>query len=310
MAGLWAAVAAATIWGVAPLFFATLRHVPPEELLAHRTIWAAVFVGGFCLLTGRTGRIRAALNDPRERRVLALSACLIGANWFIFLVAIQAGRVTDCGIGYYIMPLVGVVLGVVVLGERLDRAQWAAVALAGAAVAVLSAGTGTAPWLPLSLALSFSVYGLLRKRAATGAISGFVVETMVLAPAALIWVWGADRLGWSGLTGVPGGHFGADLETSLLLVAAGPVTGVPLILFAEAARRLNYSTTGLILYIGPTLQVLLAATVLGERLTDWHAVALPMIWAALALYSASAYRRERASRRALTASSTVSTTVR
>lgn len=310
MAGLWAAVAAATIWGVAPLFFALLRHVPAEELLAHRTIWAAVFVGGFCLLTGRTGRIAAALRDARERRVLAMSACLIGANWFIFLVAIQSGRVAESGIGYYIMPLVGVLLGVAVLGERLDRAQWAAVGLAALAVVVLSAGTGSAPWLPLSLALTFSVYGLLRKRAATGAISGFVVETMVLAPFALLWVWGAGAFGWTGFTGGQGGHFGADLRTSLLLVAAGPVTGVPLILFAEAARRLAYSTTGLILYIGPSLQVLLAATVLGETLTDWHAVALPMIWAALALYSATVWRRERASRRAATALSTVSTTIR
>ncbi|MDT8344281.1 MAG: EamA family transporter RarD [Thermohalobaculum sp.] len=310
MAGLWAAIAAATIWGVAPLFFAMLRHVPAEELLAHRTIWAAVFVGGFCLLTGRTGRIAAALGDARERRVLAMSACLIGANWFIFLLAIQAGRVTECGIGYYIMPLMGVVLGVAVLGERLDRAQWAAVGLAVLAVVVLSAGTGSAPWLPLSLALSFSLYGLLRKRAATGAISGFVVETMLLAPLALVWVWGAGAFGWTGFSGGTGGHFGADLRTSLLLVAAGPVTGVPLILFAEAARRLAYSTTGLVLYIGPTLQVLLASLVLGEHLTGWHYGALPMIWLALGLYSTSALLRDRASRRAATALSTVSTTIR
>lgn len=310
MAGLMAAIAAATIWGVAPLFFVLLRHVPPEEVLAHRTLWGAVFVGVFCLVTGRTERIRAALAGRRERRVLAMTAGLIAINWFVFLAAVQAGRVMESGIGYYIMPIVTVVLAVAVLGERLDRAQWAAVALAGLAVVVLSAGTRSAPLVPLALALSFSFYGLLRKRAETGAISGFVVETMFLAPVALFWIAGAAAFGWTGISGATGGQFGADWETSLLLIAAGPVTGVPLILFAEAARRLRYSTTGLVLYIGPTLQVIIAGAVLGEPVTDWHLVALPMIWTALALYSASAYRRERASVRAAMAASTVSTTIR
>jgi chloramphenicol-sensitive protein RarD len=201
-------------------------------------------------------------------------------------------------------------LGVAFLGERLSGRQWIAISLALGAVAVLTIGLEAAPWLALGLALSFALYGLLRRQIATGPIVGFFVETVLIAPAALIWIWGVEAQGWTGPTGRAGALFGTDWKTTAMLMLSGPLTSVPLILFTEAARSMPLSRVGLIQYINPSLQVAVAALVLGEPFTPWHWVALLLIWAGLGLFSSEIFRQERAARRAAMSWSTVSKTLR
>ena len=310
MAGILAAVAASVIWGLSPIFYSQLNHVPPLELLAHRVSWGFLVVGLYCAATGRLARVAEALGGARTLAALAVSAALISLNWFGFLWGIQTGRAMEAGLGYYIMPLVAVALGVAFLGERLSRRQWLAVSLALGAVAVLTVGLGAAPWLALGLALSFALYGLVRRQVSTGPIVGFFVETVLIAPAAVVWIWGVETQGWTGPTGRAGALFGTDWKTTTLLVLSGPLTSVPLILFAEAARSMPLSRVGLIQYINPSLQVAVAGLVLGEAFTSWHWVALLLIWAGLALFSSEIFRQERASRRAATSVSTLSKTLR
>lgn len=307
--GFLAALGASCIWGVAPVFFTLLNEVPRDELLAHRAVWACLFVLVYCAATGRLARVAATLRDRRVMSGLALSAFLMSSNWFIFLIAVAAGRVFDAGLGYYMMPLMSVALAVAVLGERLSRLQWAAIALAALAVGILSYGLGAAPWLPLAIGGSFALYGLARKRIDVGSIVGFQAEALVVAPVGLAWLAMAHGLGWQ-LMGGTYGLFGADFGTSLLLMASGIVTGLPLILFAEAARRLPYATLGLMQYLNPTIQVAAAGLILGEVFTRWHWWALALIWCALALYGRELVRQGRARRSAAIISSTVSTTAR
>jgi chloramphenicol-sensitive protein RarD len=216
----------------------------------------------------------------------------------------------EAGLAYYIMPLLTVVLGVAFLGERLSRRQWFAVALAAGAVVVLTVGLGAVPWLALGLATSFALYSLVRRQVSTGPIIGFFVETMLIVPAAVVWIWGVETQGWTGPDGREGALFGTDWKTTALLVLSGPVTSVPLILFAEAARAMPLSRVGLVQYINPSLQVAVAALVLGEMFTPWHGVALVLIWLGLGLFSSEIFRQERASRRAATSASTVLKTLR
>lgn len=306
-AGIAAAIGASCIWGVSPVYFHALSHFAPIDVLSHRIVWGCVFTGLFCLATGRGPAIAVALGTRRQVAGLALSACLISVNWFTFLWAVQAGRVTESGLGYYLMPILSVGLGVALLGERLDRRQWAAVGMAALAVAVLAAGTGSAPVVPLILAGSFACYGLVRKRLGVGAITGFQIEVMLLAPLALGWILLGPR---GAVTAGSEGWLGAGTGSLWLLLLAGPLTGLPLILFAEAARRLPYSTVGVIQYVNPTLQVLVAVMVLGEAVTPWHVAALGLIWIGLALYTASLIDQERAARRTPIASAGDATTVR
>lgn len=305
--GVVAAIVASSIWGCGPLLFGALAHVAPTELLAHRTLWAAAFVGVFCLVTGRAARLAATLAEPRSVFFLFGTASLIAINWLTFIWSVQAGRAIEAGVGYYLMPLVSVLLGVAVLGERLTPRQWGAVGFAAAGVTVLSLGTGTPPWVPILLATTFSTYGLLRKRAPVGAIVGFEVEALTLCPIAALWL-AAMAAGAPDPFGGPPPQFGGDMTTTGLMVLSGLFTGLPLILFAEAARRLAYATTGLIQYLNPSLQVVFASLVLAEPVTPWHLLALAAIWAALGLYSAELLRGARAARRAAIASAGVEAT--
>lgn len=307
--GYVAALGAMLLWGFGPLFFDLLNHVPRDELLAHRGVWACVFVFLYCAATGRLPRVRAILADRAAMRWLVASTAMMTLNWFLFLVAVAAGRVFDAGLGYYMLPLMQVALGVALFGERLSGLQWAAVGLAALAVAVLAAGLGAAPWLPLAIAASFAVYGSIRKRLDVGSIVGFQVESLLIAPLSLGWLIGVHYLGWRGMAGTPA-LFGADAGASLLLVASGIVTGLPLILFAEAARRLPYATLGLMQYLSPSIQIASAALILGEVFTRWHWWALGLTWCALALYGGELMRQGRARRSAAISSSTVPTTVR
>lgn len=293
--GMVAMVAACVVWGVSGLFYALLRHVPAMEVLAWRTLASLLF---FAVVLTLQGRLSDAIAAPRQGRLprIALAALMISANWFGFIYSIQSGHAVEASLGYYIFPLVAVLLGRVVFAERLSPAQWAAVGLAAIAVLVLSLGLGAAPWISLWLAGTFSAYGVLKKQLDLGPVVSVMAEVAVLAPIALVWAFGFGH----------GLHW--DAQTLALLLASGVVTGLPLVLFAYATQRVRLSTVGLIQYLNPTLQFLVATLILAEPFTRWHMIAFPMIWAALALYSMLALRYDRASRRAVSSAGMPPTT--
>lgn len=283
--GLGFGLGAYLIWGFLPLYFLLLAGVTAGEIVADRVVWSLVLLIGILAVAGRFGKLLAVLRNPRTLGLLTISAALISVNWLIYIWAVQNGHVLAASLGYFLNPLVNVVLGVVVLGERLKRTQMAAVALAAAGVAVLASGAGTGLWISLSLAFSFGLYGLVRKVAPVESLEGLTVETALLTPFALAymaWLASNDAL-----------IFGDAPGLTALLVLAGAVTAVPLLLFAGAARRLPYSTLGLLQYLAPTLQFLLAITVFGESMTTAHIVCFALIWSGLALYVLSSVRKPR-----------------
>jgi len=285
--GILLGLAAYAIWGFMPLYFKPLAAVPPAEIVAHRIIWSLIFLGVLATLWRRWPAIRAALATPRVLTTLVVTALLIAVNWLVYIYAIVSGHVLEGSLGYYLNPLVNVLLGVVLLKERLTRPQVFACLLAGAGVAVLAAGAGTGLWISLTLAISFASYGFLRKVAPVDALEGLWVETAILAPVSLVWVLLLQARGDAGF-----GAFG--IGTDALLVLGGAVTAIPLLLFTAAARRLPYSTLGFLQYIAPSLQFLLAVLVFGERFTTAHAVCFGAIWAALAIFSVEGLRAARA----------------
>lgn len=293
--GVFAIVAACLIWGMSPLYYRLLAHVAPADVLAHRTLWSLVFFVSVLALQGRVGLLAATLKDSRQLPWVALAAVMISVNWFLFIFAIQIDRVTETSLGYYMFPLVSVLLGAAIFGERLGRLQWLAVAMAALAVTVLTLGLGAAPWISLVLAATFGIYGVLKKRVISGPVVSVTAEVLVLAPFALIWLAAFARIG------LP------DAATLALLVVSGPLTAGPLILFSYAAKRIRLVTVGLIQYLNPTIQFLLAAAVLGEPMGLSHAIAFPLIWAALALYSSVSLYDDRAARTASAKAGTLGT---
>jgi chloramphenicol-sensitive protein RarD len=269
-----------------PLYLSLLEHVPAAQILAHRVLWSAVLLVIAALLFRRLPIIIAAVTR-RTLLLLAATALLIGANWLVYIWAVQNGHVLDASLGYFINPLVNVVLGVVVLGERVRRIQGAAIALAAVGVAIMAVSNGGSIWISLELALTFGFYGLLRKIAAIDALGGLLIETLLLAPIALVLVVMAQADG----TGVFG-HRG--VSTDVLLVIVGALTAAPLLLFAAAARRMPYTALGLLQYIAPTLQFLLAILVFGEHLRPHDLAAFALIWVGLAVYAIDVVRAARA----------------
>ncbi|MCT8160229.1 EamA family transporter RarD [Pseudoruegeria sp. SHC-113] len=304
--GILAMVAACAIWGLSALYYRLLTHIPPLEVLAHRTLWSLVFFGLVLLAQRRLGEVRSLLVNGQALWLVALASLMISVNWFLFILSIQIGRAVESSLGYYIFPLVAVLLGAGFFGERLSRAQWIAVGLAAFAVLGLTLGLGVAPWISLALAITFGLYGVIKKSLPAGPVVSVTAEVVLLLPLALVWLWGVHVLGWEGLTGRNVAAFGQGWRESLLLACAGPMTAGPLILFSYASRRIPLSTLGLVQYLNPTLQFLVAVLVLGEPFTRWHALAFPMIWAALALYTLDAFRQERALRRASVSAGTSS----
>lgn len=253
--GLVAGLGAYTLWGVLPLYFALLGHISPAEMLAHRIVWSLPTGLIFIALAVRW-RDLAAAATPARLRWLALSAALIGGNWFLYIWAVGEARVMEASLGYYINPLVNVLIGAMFLSERLRAAQWLAVAIAAMGVTIMTVALGRVPWVALLLCFSFAAYSLIRKRVQIDGRAGFVVEAALLFPLAAVWLAGfASREG-----GRLFGEGGWDIP---LLMAAGPITAVPLICFALAAKRLKFSTIGMMQYIAPTLQFLIALA-LGE----------------------------------------------
>lgn len=276
--GLRYGLAAYLAWGLLPLYFRALHAVPPLEILAHRIVWSVLLLAGLTTLLGRWPEVARPLATWPGRLTLAATTVLISVNWGVYIWAVHAGRVLEASLGYFVNPLVNVLLGVLFLGEALSRRQQVAVGLAGVGVAVLVVSAGRLPWVALVLAVSFGFYGLLRKRARVDAVAGLFSETALLAPLAAALLVVLARRGE--------GHLGAAPATSALLVAAGLVTALPLIWFAVGVQRLRLSTIGLLQYLAPTMQFSIAVFVFGEPFTAAHGVAFACIWASLALYTA------------------------
>lgn len=290
--GIAAMVLACTVWGLSALLYKALAHVPPPEVLAHRTLWSLVFFLAVLAIQGRLALLPGLIGS-RAVWLVALAALLVSANWFGYIWSVQNGRVTEASLGYYIFPLVAVLIGWAIFREGLATLQWLAVGLAALAVMVLTAGLGAAPWIALYLAVTFGLYGLLKRRIEAGPVVSVAGEVVLLAPIAAFWLWGVHTGHWGS-----GGTFGLHWADSLLLAISGVATGGPLMLFSYAMKRVRMATVGLVQYLNPTLQFALAALLFAEPVTLWHMVAFPMIWAALALYSLSLIRQERR-RRAL-----------
>jgi chloramphenicol-sensitive protein RarD len=283
-AGVAYAAAAYLTWGLFPLYFRALAGVPAPEVLAHRIVWSLVFLVALVTALGRWRGVLAQLRSPGALSTLAVTAVLISSNWLTYIWAVNSGRVLEASLGYFVNPLVTVLLGVVFLRDRLTPRQIAAVALTAAGVLALVVRAGRVPWVALVLAVTFGLYGLLRKRVPIEALAGLLGEVAVLAPLALLY-----------LATLRNGHFGAAPGHTALLAACGVVTAMPLIWFAQGVRRLRLSTVGLLQYLNPTLQFSIAVFLFGEHFTAAHAVAFGCIWASLALYTAEALSAARRS---------------
>ncbi|MBA3666369.1 MAG: EamA family transporter RarD [Sphingomonas sp.] len=279
-AGLFYGLAAYGLWGVLPIYFKLLKGVPSVDIVAHRIVWSMVALALLVTVARASNQVKAAFRQRRTLAVLAVTAVLIGTNWLLYVYAINSGHILAGSLGYYLNPLANILLGRFILKERLTRLQWAAVAIAAAGIAVLAAGALGTLWISLTLCFSFATYGLLRKIVAVESLAGLTIETMILFPLAL---------GWLLIGGAEGRPFlgsGGGSETALLM-AAGIVSTVPLLCFTAAARRLPYSTVGILQFLAPTLQFLLAVAVYGETFTRAHAIAFGAIWIALILYVSS-----------------------
>ncbi|MBW8639591.1 EamA family transporter RarD [Hoeflea sp. WL0058] len=282
--GFFYALGAYGLWGLMPFYMKAVSHVPAYEVVAHRILWSVPIAGVILLLLGRTSDLKVAFRQPRTLALAALTATLISINWWIYIWAVSVDRTVETALGYYINPLVNICLGALFLRERFTKPQTAAIGLAVIAVVILTVNAGGLPWISLTLAFSFGIYGFLRKTLPIGPTQGFMLEVLLLSlPAlALLWLFGD-------------GHFTNDgLDGMLLLMLAGPVTAFPLILYAFGAKLLKYSTIGLMQYTAPTLIFLIAVFVFKEPFSYWQFVAFCFIWAALAIYSWSSFRTLRA----------------
>ena len=284
--GIAAGITAYSLWGVLPVYFKLLAGVSAFDIVAHRIIWSLLVLALLIGFSSGWSKLRSALAHGPTFRLLLLTATLIAANWVLYVYAINSGHILAGSLGYYLNPLANILLGRFLLSERLSRSQWGAVALAGAGVAVLAAGALGTLWISLALCFSFALYGYFRKRIAVDSVTGLAVETILLLPLALGWL----ALGWANGRAI----FGSTAFDLGLLVGCGIVSTIPLLLFTEAARRLRYSTVGMLQFIAPTLQFLLAVGVYGEAFTIAHGIAFAAIWTALAIYISSAVRGWRA----------------
>lgn len=289
--GFGFALSAYLLWGFLPVYMKALTGVPPLEIIAHRVIWSLPFAGAVLLILGTTNELRAALRSWRTIRMACLTAGLISANWGIYVWAIVSGHALDAALGYYINPLFSVFVGWLFLNERLTPAQWVAIALAAAAVVVLTIEAGRVPVVALSLTVTWGIYAYFRKTLPVGANQGFMLEVMILAPAAFAYAI------WLQATGQ--GHFaiGGKDDFSWLLVGCGAVTAGPLMIYANGAKLLKLSTIGIMQYIAPTMIFLTAVFWFGEPFGRARMIAFPLVWLALIIYTGALIRQARAAGR-------------
>jgi chloramphenicol-sensitive protein RarD len=277
-----------------PLYIMLVSSVPPFEFVGWRIIWTLPLCLVIVALRRQFGELRRAFASPKSMLALLASATLIGVNWFIYTWAIMQNQIYAASLGYYLNPLLNVLLGTLILGERLSKLQWLAVAIAAGAVAMLSAGALTTLWISVSLALSFGLYGMVRKQVDVGSLPGLTIESIILIPAAfaiVLWYAGTDQ----------GSALGSDLELSLLMIFSGVITAIPLLLFAIAARRMPYSTLGFIQYLAPTIVFLLGLFVFGQQLRTVQLASFLLIWTAIAIFVADLWWRNRRAKAAASA---------
>jgi chloramphenicol-sensitive protein RarD len=287
---LFAAIGAYTIWGFMPLFFKQLSAVPAPEIIAHRLVWAVPLLLVIMAFRKQLGEFRSAICNWSSLRWMLVSAVLITTNWLVYVWAVINGHILAASLGYYFNPLLNVLVGTLFLGERLNRTQWVAVAIACLAAVVLAGGAFNTMWISLSLAGSFCAYGVVRKYAPVGAIPGLAIETILLLPLAIgTIIWYANHGPAQHWTGDTTG----DTRILLLLAAGGAITAIPLLLFATAARRMSYSALGFIQYIAPTLQLFVGIYFYNEALSGARLAAFALIWCAIAIFSWDTVRRMR-----------------
>ncbi len=289
--GVLLAVGAYTMWGIAPIYFKSLSDASPLEILSHRVVWS-FFLLAFLLHIGHSWRkVRDTLTSKPKMLYLVATSILVGANWLIFIWAVNSNHMLDASLGYYINPLINVLLGMLFLGERLRKLQWFAVALAAIGVLIQLIAFGSVPIVAITLAFSFGFYGLLRKKVSLEAQTGLFIETLVMLPlAATYLLFIADS---------PTSDFSMNpMQLNLLLVAAGVITTIPLLCFTGAATRLKLSTLGFFQYIGPSLMFLLAVLIYGEAFTSDKAITFAFIWGALVIFSFDGLRNNRKNKRA------------
>jgi chloramphenicol-sensitive protein RarD len=283
--GLAFGLAAYALWGILPVYFKALAGVAATDIVAHRIVWSLPFLAVLILIGGQLPAVRAALRNRRAMGILTLTATLIGINWLLYVYAVTSGHILAASLGYYLNPIANVLLGRFILKERLTGAQWIAVALALAGVLALAIGALGQLWISLTLCVSFALYGLLRKIAPVESLPGLAVETALLFPLAIVW------LAWGAAAGTA--IFGTTTGEAWLLTLAGIISTTPLLLFTAAARRLRYSTLGMLQFIAPTVQFILAVALYGERFTTAHAIAFGAIWIAIGIYVVSLLHQAR-----------------
>jgi len=277
-AGLTAGLAAYVLWGFLPLLFKQVEHVGSVSVVAERTFWSLLIVGVIVLVSRRLPEVRAAFSDWKTVRSLALSAVLLACNWLIYIHAVETGQVLQASFGYFINPMINVALGMIFLGERQNRMQTIGIGIAIVALVIQAWGLGNFPFIAVSLAVTFAVYGFVRKTVPVGSTTGLFVETLLLSPLVIgymIWSFASEGLG---------AH--ADPETAFWLLMTGPGTALPLLLFAFAVQRLRYTTIGMLQYIAPSIAFVLAIVVFGEHLNLMRIVSFGLIWLSLVVFTA------------------------
>jgi chloramphenicol-sensitive protein RarD len=284
--GFGFALSAYVLWGFLPLYLKAVSHIPAIEVVAHRVLWSVPVAGLILVVLGRTSDLGRILRDPKALAMGCITATLVSINWGVYVWAIAAERTLDGALGYYINPIFSVFLGAMLLGEKLNKLQWAAVGLAAAAVGVLTYANGSLPWPALVLTLSWGFYAYFKRSLPIGPNQGFLLEVLILSPVAL------GYLIWLG--GQGGGHFVPLTIDMWLLMGCGIVTAVPLMLYANGAKGLRLATIGIMQYIAPTMIMLIAVFVFEEPFGSARAIAFPMIWAALGLYTFAMFRGRKA----------------
>ena len=277
LAGVLSAGCAFLLWGIFPLYLKSLKAIPPLEILSHRVFWSLMMLALILTVRHQWGWITSIKKNPRITAAFIASASMLAINWVVYIWAINHDRIVDASLGYFIAPLFNVLFGVM-LGERLRLWQWISVTIATTGVAWLTISAGQLPWIGLTLAFTFGLYGLLRKTASLGALEGLTLETLVMLPLSALFLLLPE-------SGSSHAFVNAGINTSLLLIAAGPVTAIPLLLFAYGARRIPLSLVGILQYIGPTIQLLLGIYLYNEAFSSTKLIGYGLIWCALGLYS-------------------------
>ena len=287
--GIGYAISAYVVWGLLPVYWKSLQHVPAVQVVGHRIVWSCVLLCGMLLLSRQWREFRAAIAQPRVLGIYFVAALLIGLNWYVYVWAVNAGFIVETSLGYFINPLVSVALGVVFLRERLRPWQWVPVGLAGVGVLYLTLIYGALPWIALMLALFFGVYGLIKKTAPLNAFHGLTLETAMLLPIALGYLLLVER-------GGAGAFLHLGWRTDALIIGTGLATTAPMLLFASAARRIPLTLVGLLQYIAPTLQFLIGVFVYREPFDFARLIGFSIIWIALLLFALEGTLARRASR--------------